>query len=111
VAGTCRVLNANVFELFRSHWAVAPDRQFLVTDSAALTYAEMDDRSAKFASVLRAHGVTSGERIVVQIDKSIDNVAIYLAALRVGAVYVPLNTSYTASEVAYFLDDAETSPR
>jgi len=99
-------VNANVFELFRSHWAVAPDRHFLVTNDEALTYAEMDERSAKFATVLRSHGVTAGERAVVQIDKSIDNVAIYLATLRVGAVYVPLNTSYTDSEVAYFLGDA-----
>lgn len=100
-------MNANIFELFRTHWSVAPDRQFLVTNGASLTYNEIDHRSAQFATVLRSHRVTAGERVVVQIDKSIDNVAIYLAALRVGAVYVPLNTSYTATEVDYFIGDAE----
>lgn len=99
-------MNANIFELFRTHWSVAPDRQFLVTGDRALTYSEMDHRSAQFATVLRAHGVAPGERVVVQIDKSFDNVALYLAALRVGAIYVPLNTSYTETEVSFFVDDA-----
>ena len=100
-------MNGNLFELLRTHWSVAPDRQFLVpTTGAALTYREMDRRSAQFATVLRRHSVTPGERVVVQIDKSIDNVAIYLAVLRVGAIYVPLNTSYTEAEVAFFVDDA-----
>ena len=100
-------MNGNLFELLRTHWSVAPDRQFLVpTAGAALTYREMDRRSAQFATVLRRHSVTPGERVVVQIDKSIDNVAIYLAVLRVGAIYVPLNTSYTEAEVAFFVDDA-----
>ena len=100
-------MNANIFELFRNHWAVAPDRQFLVTDDEVVTYAEMEHRTGQFATVLQNRGVTPGERVVVQIDKSIDNVAMYLATLRVGGVYVPLNTSYTDAEVAYFLDDAE----
>ncbi len=99
-------MNANVFELFRTHWSVALDRQFLVTGDTSLTYSEMDHRSAQFATVLRSRGVTPGERVVVQIDKSIDNVAIYLAALRVGAIYVPLNTSYTDAEVSFFVEDA-----
>ena len=100
-------MNGNLFELLRTHWSVAPDRQFLVPRTAApITYREMDHRSAQFATVLRRHSVTPGERVVVQIDKSIDNVAIYLAVLRVGAIYVPLNTSYTYAEVAFFVDDA-----
>ncbi len=100
-------MSANIFELFRNHWAVAPDRQFLVTSNQTVTYSDIDHRSAQFAAVLRSHGATAGERVVVQIDKSIDNVALYLAALRLGAIYVPLNTSYTTSEVEYFLNDAE----
>ena len=86
---------------------MALDRQFLVpTDGSPITYREMDHRSAQFAAVLRAHSVTPGERVVVQIEKSVDNVAIYLAVLRIGAIYVPLNTSYTDAEVAYFVEDA-----
>lgn len=101
-------MNANLFELFRTHWSVAPDRQFLVPNIGdPVTYRHMDARSASFAGALRESGVTPGERVVAQIDKSVDNVALYLACLRVGAVYVPLNTAYTEREVAYFLDDAQ----
>lgn len=100
-------MNGNLFDLLRTHWSVASDRQFLVpTDGPPITYREMDRRSGQFAAVLHNHQVTPGERVVVQIDKSIDNVAIYLAVLRVGAVYVPLNTSYTDSEVLFFVEDA-----
>lgn len=58
------------------------------------------------AGALRACGITAGDRVVVQIDKSTDNVALYLACLRVGAVFLPLNTAYTPAEVGYFVDDA-----
>ena len=48
-----------------------------------------------------------GDRVAVQVEKSVGNVCLYLAVLQVGAVYVPLNTGYTAAELAYFLADAE----
>lgn len=100
--------NGNLFDLLRTHWSVAPDRQFLVPDNGdALTYRDVDIRSGRFATALRSLGAGVGDRVVVQIDKSTDAVAIYLACLRLGVVYVPLNTAYTDSEVAYFLGDAE----
>ena len=100
-------MNGNFFDLLRTHWAVAPDRDFLVPSTGEpITYRGMDERSARFARALRDRGVHPGDRVVVQIDKSIDAVAIYLACLRVGAIYVPLNTSYTNAEVDYFTNDA-----
>lgn len=59
------------------------------------------------ATVLHESAVMPGDRVMVQASKSIDGVALYLATLRVGAVYVPLNTAYVGSEVAFFIDDAE----
>ena len=101
-------MNANLFDTLATHWAVAPDRQFLVPNaSAPVTYNEIDVRSGQFAATLRTLGAGIGDRVVVQIDKSTDAVAIYLACLRIGAVYVPLNTAYTNEEVSHFLDDAE----
>lgn len=101
-------MNANLFSLLRTHWSVAPDRQFLVpNDGPAITYREMERRVGQFATVLQVHGVNPGDRIVVQVTKSIDNVALYLASLQIGAVYVPLNTAYTAHEIDFFVGDAE----
>jgi len=59
------------------------------------------------ARVLGAAGVQRGDRVLVQVEKSLQAVFVYLAALRQGAVFVPLNTGYRAREFAYFLSDAE----
>lgn len=74
-----------------------------------LTYADLDSRAARYAAVLRDSGVKPGDRVIVQVPKSTENVALYLGALRAGAVFVTLNTAYTDNEVAYFIEDADPS--
>ena len=74
---------------------------------AVTTYAQMDERSASLAHVLCSVGVRPGDRVAVQIEKSALSVALYLACLRAGAVYLPMNTGYTDDEVAYLVADAE----
>ena len=97
----------NLFTTLADRHADRPDRPFLnVPGEETLTYRQVDERSARFAGALRRLGVEAGDRVVVQIDKSTDNVALYLACLRVGAVFLPLNTAYTANEVAFFVRDA-----
>ncbi|MEM9222032.1 MAG: malonyl-CoA synthase [Pseudomonadota bacterium] len=70
------------------------------------SYADVLAVSARFANVLVAHGVKPGDRVAAQVPKSIEAVMLYLAVVRAGAVFLPLNTAYTASEVEYFLTDA-----
>lgn len=87
-----------------------PDRPCLVLDDGVtLSYGDLDHRSACLAGGLVERSVTVGDRVVVQVDKSPDAVALYLACLRTGAVYVPLNTAYTPTEVAAFVDDADAT--
>ena len=62
--------------------------------------------SARYAGALRSLDVTQGDRVLVQVDKSPYALLLYLATLRIGAIFVPLNTAYTPTEVAYFLGDA-----
>jgi len=101
-------MNANLYEVLRSHFAVALDREFLAQPGQqVVTYRAIDDRSARIGRVLRERGVNIGDRVVVQVDKSADAVALYLACLRIGAIYVPLNTAYVDSEVQFFINDAE----
>ncbi|NND90019.1 MAG: malonyl-CoA synthase [Granulosicoccus sp.] len=64
------------------------------------------DVSARIASVLLDLGVTPGERVAVQVHKSIEALALYVACVRTGAVFLPLNTAYTETELRYFIDDA-----
>ena len=59
------------------------------------------------AATLAAWGVGVGDRVLVQVEKTAQAIAIYLACLKRGAVYVPINTAYTKPEVEYFIDDCE----
>ncbi len=73
----------------------------------ALTYGDLSRGAARYANALAALGVEAGDRVTVQVEKSIANVLLYLAVMKAGAVYQPLNTAYTPAEVAYFVEDAE----
>ena len=99
-------MSHNVFELLASRSADHYHDPFLVVPGdRTYTYADVDLRSAAIATALGDAGIEIGDRVVAQIDKSVDNVALYLACLRAGFVYVPLNTAYTAEEVGYFIGD------
>ena len=63
--------------------------------------------SGRLANVLVERGVKPGDRVAVQVEKSSENLMLYLATLRAGAVYLPLNTAYTLAELDYFIGDAE----
>lgn len=101
-------MNENLYAVLRGAFQSALDKTFLAPPGGApISYAAIDARSAQLANVLADRNVHPGDRVVVQIPKSVEAVALYLACLRTGAVYVPLNTSYTTPEVQYFIDDAE----
>ncbi|WP_018700723.1 malonate--CoA ligase [Amorphus coralli] len=85
----------------------APERPFAVLpDGAVTSYGDLDARSARFAAVLKEAGVVPGDRVAVQVDKSIEALELYLATVRAGAAFLPLNTGYTPAEIDYFLTDA-----
>ena len=82
--------------------------RFLVTaDGTEMSYGALRDRVARTTGHLRAAGVAAGDRVLCQIAKSPDGLVLYLATVAAGAVYVPLNTGYTGSEIDYFLGDAD----
>jgi malonyl-CoA/methylmalonyl-CoA synthetase len=76
-------------------------------DGRRLTYGDVEGMTARMAHALRARGVEPGDRVAVQVEKSPEAILLYLACLRAGAAYLPLNTDYTLSEIEYFLRDAE----
>ncbi len=99
---------SNIYAPFASAAEAAGDRPFITEgDSVRLRYSDLDAATATYAAALTLAGATPGDRIVVQIEKSVENVLLYLGALRAGLVYVPLNTAYTAAELDYFIGDAE----
>ena len=87
-----------------------PDRLAIETaDGERITYGELIARAGRFANVLVERGVKPGDRVAVQVEKSVENLVLYLATVRAGAVYLPLNTAYTLNELDYFIGDAEPS--
>ncbi|MGJ0506352.1 MAG: malonate--CoA ligase [Methylocystis sp.] len=74
---------------------------------APVSYDDVRARSARFAHALTRLGVAPGDRVAAQVDKSIEALMLYLACLRCGAAFVPLNTAYTAAEIGYFIEDAQ----
>ena len=101
-------MNENLYALMQSNFPVDRSQTVMeLGDGGAYSYAELDEISGRIARLLFAKGVKKGDRVAVQVDKSPENLFLYLATIRVGGVYLPLNNAYTTSEVAYFLGDAE----
>jgi malonyl-CoA/methylmalonyl-CoA synthetase len=78
-----------------------------IPEGETLDYATLDARAAALSATLADLGVACGDRILVQAEKSLAFILLYLAALRMGAIFVPLNTGYADGEVDYFIADAE----
>jgi malonyl-CoA/methylmalonyl-CoA synthetase len=87
--------------------AGAPDRMF-AEDAVGrrMHYGELRSLSASWAAALLSRGVRVGDRVAVQVDKSLEAIVLYTACLRIGAAYLPINTANTAHEVDYYLRDA-----
>lgn len=89
---------------------MTPTRAAVITaDGRRVTFADIDQLSAQLAHVLTRRGVTMGDRVAVQETKSPELLALHIACIRAGAIYVPLNTSYTDVEVLALLDEATPS--
>ena len=76
-------------------------------DGTQLSYDAFTRRTAQLAHVIVAAGVGPGDRVVVQAPKQSDTIALYAATVQAGAVYLPLNTAYTETELQYFVKDAQ----
>jgi malonyl-CoA/methylmalonyl-CoA synthetase len=84
-----------------------PERAFAQMDDGRwYTYTHVMEVSARLANMLVERGLEPGDRVAAQVPKSIEALMLYLATVRAGGVFLPLNNAYTATEVEYFLDNA-----
>ena len=101
-------MNANFYALLRSHFDERiAEPCILIPDGPVIHYDLLDAASARLAHVLVRAGCAPGDRVAVQVDKCWEVLPLYLACLRAGLVYLPLNTGYQKGELAYFFADAE----
>jgi malonyl-CoA/methylmalonyl-CoA synthetase len=101
------IMNANLFSrLFEN--LDDPARLAIETiDGQHISYGDLIARAGQMANVLAGGGVKPGDRVAAQTEKSVPGLVLYLATVRAGAVYLPLNTAYTLNELEYFITDAE----
>jgi malonyl-CoA/methylmalonyl-CoA synthetase len=101
-------MNQNFFSLVESRF---PDDRTLccleTADGISYSWLDLDRTTARFANLLEELNLPSGARIAVQVEKSPEALFLYLAVLRAGHVYIPLNTAYRQLEVEYFLNNAQ----
>src|ERR1700761_7335278 len=94
--------------LFDALFAAAPPEAVAILHGdGVLTYGELELETARWAQALEALNVQVGDRVAAQVEKSLEGLILYLATVRIGAVYLPLNPAYTLAELSYFIGDAE----
>ena len=93
--------------LLARHAVLTPDHVFAFRPGRpAVAYGALFDGAERTAAALVAAGLQPGDRVAVQVDKSIEAIQLYIGTVLAGGIFLPLNTAYTAPEVAYFLGDA-----
>ena len=68
---------------------------------------DLEKATSKLANLLKSLNLPSGSRVAVQVEKSPEALFLYLATIKAGLVYLPLNTAYQSAEIEYFLDNAK----
>jgi malonyl-CoA/methylmalonyl-CoA synthetase len=103
-------MNANLYALLHDHFPEDAEQPcLLIPGGPVIHYDDLDAASARIAHVLVDAGCAPGDRVAAQAEKCWQSLALYLASLRAGLVYLPLNTGYQKGELAYFFADAEPS--
>jgi len=88
--------------------SASSDRTFITkANGERISFAALAGSVARLAAALQELGVAPGERVAVQASKSVEALALYLATVQSGAVFLPLNTAYTPAEIDYFCENAE----
>src|SRR5205809_5757821 len=101
-------MNANLYALLRDHFPESAEQPCLmIPDGRVIHYEDLDAMSARIAHALAAAGAKRGDRVAVQVEKCWEALALYLACLRAGFAYLPLNTGYQKGELSYLFGDAE----
>ena len=105
-------MNQNLFSALRNAFPADLDGCAIETaDGEPLSYRwrDIDRATAMLANLLDSLNLPAGARVAVQTEKSVEALMLYLAVLRAGLVYLPLNTAYQAAEIEYFIGNAEPS--
>jgi malonyl-CoA/methylmalonyl-CoA synthetase len=96
-------------DAFTQNIRLYPDKvalEFIDPPFQRVTYAELDGLVQQTAGYLQSLGLQPGERVALQLSKSLEFILLHLAAVRLGAITLPLNLAYPPNEIEYFLSDS-----
>ncbi len=97
----------NLYALLASRFPQNPAAPCLIlADGRVWTYGDIERATGRIANLLVALGLKAGDRVAVQVEKTPEALVLYLATVRAGMVFLPLNPAYQRGEIAYFLGDA-----
>lgn len=100
--------NANLFATLRQAFPADLDEVAVETDNGLFySWRDLDRASAMMANLLASLKLPADSRVAVQVEKSVEAMVLYLATLRAGLVFLPLNTAYQSAEIEYFIGNAE----
>ncbi|UZG43435.1 malonate--CoA ligase [Caldimonas thermodepolymerans] len=100
--------NENLFCALQTAFLARPDDIAIETeDGLGYTWNDLERATAMLANLLESLQLPAGSRVAAHTDKSVEALMLYLATLRAGLVYLPLNTAYQRAELEYFLNDAQ----
>ncbi len=100
--------NSNLFSALRAAFPADLDQIAIETDQGlCYSWRDLDRASAMMANLLESLDIPAHSRIAVQVEKSVEALILYLATLRAGHVFLPLNTAYQSAEIGYFIGNAE----
>lgn len=102
--------NHNLFAALRAAFPSSLDEVAVETDNGlSYSWRDLERGTAMMANLLASLGLPAGARVAVQVEKSVEAMMLYLATLRAGYVFLPLNTAYQSAEIEYFIGNAEPS--
>ena len=102
------MVQENLFAALRAAFPANLDSVAVETDHGLhYSWRDLDRASAMMANLLEGLKLPKGSRIAVQVEKSVEAMMLYLATLRAGYVFLPLNTAYQSTEIEYFIGNAE----
>ncbi len=100
--------NANIYANLRAQFPADLSAIAVETDNGLnYSWADLERGSAMMANLLQGLNIPRGSRVAVQVEKSVEAMMLYLATLRAGLVFLPLNTAYQSAEMEYFITNAE----
>ena len=97
-------LNDEIFSNFEKS-----EKIFIQTENSQYSFKEFNQLCNKIANFLLVSKIKANDRVLVKLEKSVICLAIYIATIRAGCIYIPVNTSYTPAEIDYFIENSQPS--